>query len=451
MKKVLVLLLVAALAFTACFNPAPAPPPVQPDPPPAQTVEGTTPTSPPATTNEPITLTVWGGGGEGQDVLSELFRAFTEETGVIINQVTMDGQTMRDTIAPAINAGAGPDLFYSVPGPANIGLLANSGLLFDLTDIANERGWFDRHVPWTLEQNTFNGRLFGIGNEMESLGIFYNRDLFAQAGVSVPRTYAEFLEISQVFADMGITPIMFDTLDQWPGFHFESLWLNSLVGHEAVGAVLRDQAGWNQPEFGAALDSLYELVSLGLTNAAINSLSYDDANMQFLSGNVAMRPTGGWIVNTFVRPEFGMQDSIGFFFLPPGDGISLAAPSGIGQAWAVSARTQHPEVVADFLDFAFTGDRLRMWYEWNVIPSVRDVDPSVFDLQPLFIAYSSVMASVPYAGYNIDVLVPARVNDATLNYMQEIFAGRITGMEAMEIKQDAWRTEIDAGNHIPME
>src|SRR5699024_8701573 len=127
----------------------------------------------------------------------------------------------------AINSGEGPDVFSYDAGAGYLGVLAKAGLALDLTPYREEYNWDDRFHDWALEKTIYDGKLYGIANELEMLGVFYNTQLFEEAGVEVPQTYEEFLQVCQVFKDKGITPVIMDDKEQWPGFHYESIWLNS--------------------------------------------------------------------------------------------------------------------------------------------------------------------------------------------------------------------------------
>lgn len=244
-----------------------------------------------------------------------------------------------------------------------------------------------------------------------------------------------------------MTPILLDDLDQWPGFHLESMWLNALAGNKAVAEVLSLDAQWNQPVFGTALDELYSVVKSGYAVESPNAIAYEDANKLFISGTVAMRPTGTWMISDYQDADAGLGENVGFFFLPPADGVPMSGPGGIGEAIVVNGKTTIPDVATAYLDYIFTGDRVQSWYENAFIPSVDGADLNAFDLTPLFKEVANNILSAEEMGYNIDVLMPAKVNDVTKNLVQELLAGKKTGAECMSEIQAAFQEEIDAGNY----
>ena len=465
--SILALCIATMMFFAACFNPAPAAqpdPPAADDPPPVtqddtsdEDVEtpqedDAAPQEYPAPApddDEVITLTFW---DRNLPIHQDFVDLFMEENpNVIIEYTAFQSEDLRNIIRPALASGEGPDFFQYNGGAGYLGVVAKAGLALDITDIANERGWFDRHIGWTLDQCIFGGRLYGIGNRVETLGVFYNKAMFAEAGVSVPHTYDEFLEVLRTFRAQGTTPLIIDTLDRWPGFHLESMWLTAGVGGDAIREVLALRAGWDQPEFGAALDMLYELVRDGYTVPSPNSISYDDANAMFMGGEIPMRPTGGWMIRQFQDPEHGLGEDAGFFFLPPIDGVPVSSPSGIACAYVISSTANHVDTIADFLDFIFTGDRIPIWFRDGYIPSLYGLDVWSFEISPLFAEYAELLIYTEIASFNIDVLVPLRTNQITMDYMQELLAGVTTGLEAMEQKQRVFQEEVEAGYFEAME
>lgn len=433
--------------LTACFNPAPA-----------NSAAGSKNNSNTAdsenstvdTTNK--TMVLWDGNTEdpGSTLYQSFADSFAKERGVKVKRVAIAFEDLRNTIKPAINSGEGPDIFSGDPGPAYLGVYAKGGLALDLTSAAQTNGWNDKFYSWVLKQCTFNGKLYGIGNSIETLGVFYNKKVFEQYNIDLPKTYDNFLNICKLLKSKSITPLMFTDLDQWPGFHLESMWLNSGVGASAVSDVLALKTKFDQPAFAQALDKLSEIVKDGYTNSSPNSLKMDDALKQFIAGKAAMMPTGTFNLSILIDPKTGMGDNVGFFTLPPFTGVAPAPCNGIGEAWIVNAKSKNVDLAIDFLNYIFSGDRLRQWYEeGGTIPSVKGVDISSYKLQPTFkqVATTLLSANSKAVGQSLDVLLPSKVNSVTKNDIQKLLSGKITGLQCMQDKQKSLESEIQAGNY----
>lgn len=441
-KKVLsvvVAVLCVSLTLAGCFSPTGG-----------SSSAGSQPSSEAQTSTAGATLSFWDYTTDSTAgiLMEKLVDAYASEKNVKVERTVIKMEDMRNTIKAAINSGEGPDVFNYDIGAGYLGVLAKSGLACDLSDYASQKGWKDRFMPSALSNCTYDGKLYGVGNEVEALGVYYNKKIFSENGIEVPKTYEDFLKICATLKSKGVTPLILTDLDQWPGFHLESLWLNAYVGNKTIGDVLALKTGFDQPEFGAALDKLYEIVKSGYTNDAPNALGNDDANKLFVSGKAAMRPTGTWEMMSFADKEAGLGDDCGFFFLPMiNPELPQSAPSGLGGCFAVNAKSKNIDAAADFIDFIFSGDRIQWWYEGSLIPSVQGAEIDKYNISPLFRDVAGSILNAKEAGYNLDVLMPTKVNEATQNYMQELLAGKKTGAQCMKLKQESLKAEVEAKNY----
>ena len=79
---------------------------------------------------------------------------------------------LRNTIKPALNSGKGPDIFSYDSGEGYLGVLASNGMVMDMTSYAEKYKWNDRFHDWALNKAVYDGKLYGIANELEMLGVF---------------------------------------------------------------------------------------------------------------------------------------------------------------------------------------------------------------------------------------------------------------------------------------
>ena len=95
----------------------------------------------------------------------------------------------------------------------------------------------------------------------------------------------------------------------------------------------------------------------------------------------------------------------------------------------------------------FSESQVKTIYEvGGFIPTVNNVDISKLQLPALFKDIIAEIDAAQTLGENIDVLMPPKVNEVTSNYIQELIAGKKTGMQALSEKQKALLEDIAAGN-----
>lgn len=392
-------------------------------------------------------LTLWHSftTNDCMDVICADYMALNPD--VKINIVSMEAQDINRAIKMALTSGSGPDIVYLDCGPGYMGVMANSGLILPLDDAAAAYGWADKLAGWGLEAAKYNGKLYGIASEYEILCCYYNKAIFEQIGAAVPTTYDEFVDVCKKAKEAGITGLVLDDLDQWPGFHYESLFMGAFGGPEMIQAVMDKtiDGGFNQPEFAAGLDALRALVSEGYTTDFPNAISHDDALRDFYSGGGAMYLTGTWACNEMYD---NMGDNVGMFVFPAArDDIPSVPPVGVGSGMQVSAATKYPEECFKLLDYMFDGETgARTWMERSATITPATVDTTGMDINPLFAQLLDIAENTDIFNKNLDVLMPQNVNDAAKNYMQQVIDGVLTGQQAVEIKQAELEKAIEEGN-----
>lgn len=398
-------------------------------------------------------IILWDGmtDGDGNELMQELADGFAAEHGIKVERVVMKMEDLRTTIKAAINSGEGPDVFSYEIGAGYLGVLAKSGLAYDLTGYAEENGWYDLFMDNALSSCTFDGKLYGVGNELEALGVYYNKATFEKYDLKEPETYEEFEELCKTLKEKGETPIMIDDLDQWPGYHLESLWTNAFAGCDTMNDILALKAKFNQDSTAEGLDHLHEIVTNGWTIDSPNAMAHDDARKMFMSGQVAMYPTGTWEVSSFGSKEDGLGDDCGFFFLPAPEGSETSGVFGLGGSFVVNAKSDKTFTAIKFIEYMFNQENVQKWYEASFMPATTNADIDSYEISSLFMDWADSALNSPKQGNNLDVLMPTKVNEATGNYIQELLAGKKSGMECMEAKQAALDEEIEEGNYEAIE
>ena len=82
---------------------------------------------------------------------------------------------------------------------------------------------------------SYQGKNYGVPWDMGMVGWWYNKDLFAQAGIAnPPTTWTEFLADVKALKAAGITPISLGEGDKWPGMH---MWSYLVHPHRRAGGL----------------------------------------------------------------------------------------------------------------------------------------------------------------------------------------------------------------------
>ena len=126
---------------------------------------------------------------------------------------------MRQTVNTAISSGTGPDIIFYDAGPGYAGVLADAGLLCPLDDYAAQYGWTERVAAPALEATTIDGTLYGMPLHDDLIGMYYNKTLLDQEGLTVPETLDDLVAFCGEAKEKGYIPIAFGNNPGWEAFH----------------------------------------------------------------------------------------------------------------------------------------------------------------------------------------------------------------------------------------
>jgi raffinose/stachyose/melibiose transport system substrate-binding protein len=360
---------------------------------------------------------------------------FATDSGLKIDVEAMPQDSMRTVLQTQLRSGEGPDVFNWGSGPGYAGALANAGLLYDLTDAYEKYDW--PVYDFARERVTFDGKTYGIPGEMETLGIFYNKDLLARLGVPVPKTISDLRAAAGKIKAAGVVPLAVSDKEGWQGGHLLSMALSSDVGSKGAEALINGDASWDSPEVVQALKVWKDLQDAGALPKSPTSIGYDAANAQFYSGKAAMVPTGSWQITDY---EKNADFAIGYVPFPGPDGPGIFT-GGLGSGPFISGGTDKTEAALKLVDFLASPEHGRWTVEnLNTIPPFP-VDTKDVDVSPLFAQVlddtSALSKGTSDLGYNIDVLSSDQFNKALFDGMQGLLSGQSSPEEVAETLQTA--------------
>ena len=145
---------------------------------------------------EEITWMFWDDLEATEDLISKGYKdvidRFNEEydgkyhvTPITTNLEEYDGK-----LNALIAAGQTPDVYICNPGP-NMDVYVNAGAAADLTDILEnqEADWYASFTDGIFERMTYDGKIMAVPTNFAAACVYYNTEMFADAGVEVPTTY----------------------------------------------------------------------------------------------------------------------------------------------------------------------------------------------------------------------------------------------------------------------
>lgn len=135
-----------------------------------------------------------------------------------------DTTIYQNTLNQAAKTGKGPDLLTWWSGYRMVDG-AKSGMFADISGVwksAIKAGDISADLQ---KQFQVDGKTYGIPNGVSFWPLFYNKKVFAANNLTVPKTWAEFMNICDVLKSKGITPLTASVDGAWPAF----IWFEQLL------------------------------------------------------------------------------------------------------------------------------------------------------------------------------------------------------------------------------
>ncbi|WP_026872938.1 ABC transporter substrate-binding protein [Inquilinus limosus] len=246
--------------------------------------------------------------------------------------------------------GAMADIFYY-----------NSGSLFrainpqkNLVDLTDE--------PWQADVDdsfkavvTAGGRLYGAPAEaVMAGGIFYNRKIYAQLGLEVPKSWDQFMANNEKIKAAGIPPVIQTYRDTWTS---QLLLLADFFNVQAAEPDFAERYTSNQAKFATSpaarkgFERLEAVHAAGFQNEDFGAASYEDGLRMLADGEGAHYPMLTFAIGALAATYPDQLGDIGFFAQPGDDparnGLTVWLPAG----FYIPAASPNIEAAKRFLAF----------------------------------------------------------------------------------------------------
>lgn len=235
-----------------------------------------------------------------------------------------------------------PSLFAAGNTPQVAKDLASSGQLVDIGAALTDLGVADAILPAAgTAINSLYGSDIGIPTELNIEGIWYNKTILTDNGITPPTTWDELVDDAATVKAAGVTPFAAAGKDGWPLTRLVGSYIYRTVGPDALQAVADGDAQLTDPEYVAAADAVAELGAEGYFGEGVGSIDYATAENAFLSGSAAFFYMGSWALSDFNDPEKAVigSENIGFIPFPDvagGAGSSDQVGANVGVPLAMS-------------------------------------------------------------------------------------------------------------------
>lgn len=254
-------------------------------------------------------------------------------------------------------SGEGPDIFYMSLENREDLIKGNY-----CEDLSNEPYFTDGTIPQSvIDTYGSDGKPYALAVDCWVGGIFYNKDLFAQAGIdNAPTTWDELLQDCQTLQDAGITPIMDNCQDA--AVNFTAPLFGSEVKAKDPDIVKKTLDGettfkdtWTTP-----IKMWREgLVDNGYVTSDMIGATSDEIVTAFATGQTAMIISGSWNLGTIdsINPDLNYE------CIPvPGTEDSYYC-GALNVGLCINSASENKDLARAFLEYAASPEGLEAQYK----------------------------------------------------------------------------------------
>jgi len=282
----------------------------------------------------------------------------------------VDDEDYKSRLALDLRSGAGADVM-SIDG-IWVGEFAQAGYIAPLGDVVGGEaveGWegWGQITDSVEALMMFEGERYGIPLGTDGRVIYYNKDLFTQAGLPTdwqPQSWQDVLDAAQALSELAdVTPLQLNAGTPMGEATTMQGFLPLLAG---TGVQLYDGTDWQgaTEEVIASLEVYETVYATGLGDPQLqqSAKGRDESFARFAEGQLGILLESDYFWRDVINPETGIapmenrDEVVGWALIParePGSGINgqdFVSYSG-GGGWVLNPNTEYPQQAWELMQF----------------------------------------------------------------------------------------------------
>ncbi|WNS78767.1 extracellular solute-binding protein [Domibacillus sp. DTU_2020_1001157_1_SI_ALB_TIR_016] len=310
-------------------------------------------------------------------------------------------------------------------------------------DLTNES--FIQDIPEDIRKDLpISGKDYAVPYTANYQGVFYNKKIFADNNLEVPKTWDELMKTAKVLESKGVTPFT---------AHFKDYQLGNNLNQFASIEVFAKDPEWgnklqkDEVSFAKSKEfkSIFEHFNDIYQYAGDDPFGVDftGAAEKFANGETAMWIIGTWSVDQTLKNNPDLE--LGFFPLPANNEEDTKLIMQTDYTWTASANTQHPEEVKKVLEILATNKDLSKTYIDNVQTQSLIPDVIAEGDKPYLTDIENVKANGVVEANIGNVQIPWPYQEQVANYIAEYLLGQKTVGDALKAS-DEYKANVKFGS-----
>lgn len=253
---------------------------------------------------------VWHWMTDRQEAFEKLSNDYFAQTGIkVVFENYAPTDVYRNKITAAASGNMLPDIYNPQSDKKELASYIKAGYIANLTKEMNT-GWKDVFFEKSLISNSFEENnewgvepgIYGVPLDVSSLMIYYNKDLFKQAGLDPekpPKTWKEFISAGNKLRKAGIQPFVSGFGEAWLVGAFAMSYQWSLFGKQGIIDTIDGKLPYDDPRWLRIFKLFEEMRDNKMFASGIVTMINKDAERTFATGRAAMAFNGSWGVNVY--------------------------------------------------------------------------------------------------------------------------------------------------------
>ena len=383
----------------------------------------------------PKILAIW------QDAAQEYEKS---HPGVKIEFDYLENEAFKAKLPTLLQSKDRPSLFHSWGGGVMYEQI-NSGVLQDITSAISEGGFKDTFYPAGIQNFTYQGKTYGLPNDVGPIVFWYNKELCEKAGVDPTKikTWDDFIDAVKKCQAAGITPIAAGGKDKWPLHFYPALLMMRIMGKEGMQAAYDDKnGGFASPDVVKAFQLYKDLAALNPFQKGFLANTYPESAGTFHDGKTAFHLMGTWDTpegRADAADQKGLPDEkLGWFFFPEVKGGKGHANDIFASldGWLVAKEA--PKETVDFMKVWLGKEVQNKLAEQGLfIPMVKGTADVIKD--PFQKAIAQEVENSQWIAIAIDQLLGPDTGRVFNDASADIAAGKMTPEQAANAVEKSWQ------------
>ncbi|WFE64135.1 extracellular solute-binding protein [Micromonospora sp. WMMD714] len=373
--------------------------------------------------------------GVGDDADAAIVEAFNKkfEGRYRVTRTAIDDETYKTKQITQLTGGDAPDVFYAWAGGRAKDVI-DAGFAAPLDGYYEQYGWTKRLNALGQTQATFDGKKYFAPTMMSSSAIWYQPGIFAQKGVTVPKTMPELEAAAARLKAGGVAPFILSNKEKWEAQFYWTQLVVAENGPAVYNDLVAGKGRWTDAPFVAAWQKLADWNAAGYYYGSPNSIGYADSTIPWVKGEGAMNVQGNWYPSTIAGSDKAAADKMDYFVFPAAVGKQSTLEIYAENTLMINAKSdqRRRDAAAAFVDYYVAAEaQTTLGKAGRLFPANVEVDLTTLDLSKVMLKLADAMKSQTSDSFlHVDLAFTAEVANEFLDATQGVVNKTVTPAEA---------------------